>query len=307
MPTVVITEFIGAEAITDLERDFAVVYDPELHGRPADLAAAVPAAAALVVRNRTQVTRELVAAAPGLRVVGRLGVGLDNIDLDACREHGVEVRPATGANAVAVAEYVIGAMLVLIRRAFRATDRLVAGEWPRTEMMGREAAGRTLGLIGFGGIAREVAGRARALGMAVAAHDPYLGPGVPPWVDVVEDLGGLAARSDVLTVHVPLTEETRGLVGPAVLDRLPEEALVINTSRGGIVDEDAVAERLRTGRLGGAALDVFVVEPLDAAAGARFAGVPNLLLTPHIAGVTEESYRRVADMIVAAVREVLHS
>ncbi len=305
MATVVISEFINPEAIDDLAADFEVRYDPELFARPADLVGATASADALIVRNRTLVTRELVAAAPRLQVVGRLGVGLDNIDMEACRDHGVAVRPATGANAVAVAEYVIAALLVLLRGAFRATERVMAGEWPRTDLAGREAAGRTLGLVGFGGIAREVAARARALGMAIAAHDPYLGPEVPEWVEVAPRLDDLVARADVLSVHVPLTDETRGLLDSTMLARLPDGAVVINTSRGGIVDEEALVGGLRSGRLGGAALDVFVSEPLDAASGARFAGVPNLLLTPHIAGVTEESYRRVAATVVAAVREEL--
>lgn len=305
MADVVISEFITPGAIADLAADFDVAYDEGLHERPAELARVVAPARALIVRNRTQVTRELVAGAPSLAVVGRLGVGLDNIDLDACRERGVAVRPATGANAVAVAEYVIAAALLLTRRAFGATARVAAGEWPRGELMGNEVAGRRLGLVGFGGIAREVAARARGLGIEVAAFDPYLGGDVPDWVTVSPSLGELLPIAEMLSVHVPLTDETRGLLGAAELAALPPGAVVINTARGGIVDEQALVAALRAGRLGGAALDVFATEPLDAAAGAPFAGVPNLLLTPHIAGVTEESYERVSDVVVAAVREEL--
>ena len=165
MADIVISEFMDEAAVSDLAGGYEVLYDAGLVDRPADLAAALADARALIVRNRTQVNAALLAAAPRLAVVGRLGVGLDNIDMAACEAHGVAVCPATGANAVAVAEYVIATMLVLLRGAYGATARIVAGEWPRGALIGREAAGRRLGLVGLGGVAREVARRARALDM----------------------------------------------------------------------------------------------------------------------------------------------
>ncbi len=314
MPKVVISEFMDEAAIAAELAGLDVVYDPGLVDRPEDLAAAAARADALIVRNRTQVRGALLDAARDLTVVGRLGVGLDNIDLPACRARGIAVYPATGANDGAVAEYVIASALLLLRGAYGATARVAAGTWPRNALMGREIAGKRLGLVGFGSIARETARRAAALGMAVAAHDPFVAADDPAWTQTWTPASGpvertaldaLIAGSDVLSLHVPLTDATRGLIDAAALARMPTGAILINAARGGIVDEAAVAAALRSGHLGGAALDVFEREPLDAAAGAVFAGVPNLILTPHIAGVTRESNVRVSAVTAAAVRRYL--
>jgi (S)-sulfolactate dehydrogenase len=302
MADIVISEFMDEAIVRSAFAGRDVLYDPALVDRPADLAAAVADARALVVRNRTQVRGALLAAAPRLRVVGRLGVGLDNIDVDACKARGIAVRPATGANDVSVAEYVIAAMLVLLRRAWFATPDVLAGRWPRMSTIGGEARGRTLGLIGLGAIARETAHRARAMGMDIVAHDPHLPVGHDAWkLAASRELETLLAEADVVSLHVPLTAETRHVLGKANLARMKRGAILVNAARGGIVDEAALAEALRSGHLGGAALDVFEREPLDAASAQVFAGVPNLLLTPHIAGVTEESNVRVSDVTARAV------
>ena len=302
MADIVISEFMDEAAIRDLLPGRDVLYDAKLVDRPADLAAALADARALVVRNRTQVRGALLEAAPKLRVVGRLGVGLDNIDLEACKARGIAVCPATGANDVAVAEWAITAMLVLLRGAWSATPQVIAGGWPRMTTIGREASGKTLGLVGLGGIARETATRAAALGLRICAADPLLPADHPAWklADRVT-LDELVRRSDVISLHVPLTTETRGLFDAARLGAMRRGAILLNAARGGIVDEAALAASLRSGHLGGAALDVFEQEPLDAAQGATFAGVPNLLLTPHIAGVTDESNVRVSHVTLEAV------
>lgn len=298
-PRVVISEFIAPEGLARLEATVDVVADATLVGDRARLLAAVADADALLVRDRTQVDAELLAAAPRLRVVGRLGVGTDNLDLEALEARGVTVRLATGANAVSVAEHVIGALLFLSRPSFTATGRVIAGEWPRPELIGRELSGRTLGLLGFGATARAVAQRAAALGMAIVASDPVVtdaGPGVE--LLAPEEL---FAAADALSVHAPLLPSTRGLVGTSAIARMPEGALLVDTSRGGVVDHDAVLAALRSGHLAGAALDVHPVEPVDATTGARYADVPGLLLTPHLAGVTHESNTRISTMIADAV------
>ena len=307
MPDIVISEFMDAAAVNGLRDGFEVLYDPGLVDRPAALAAALGAARALIVRNRTQVTADLLTAAPALVAVGRLGVGLDNIDLKACGTRGIEVFPATGANDQAVAEYVIAAALILLRGAYHAGPEMLAGAWPRQALMGRETAGKTLGLVGFGAIARQVAARARALGMGVAATDPFVAAEDPAWQGVArhDSLASLLPAVDVLSLHVPLTDATRGLIDAAALDRMKPDAALINTARGGIVDEEALADSLRAGRLGGAALDVFAEEPLSAAEAAIFAGLPNLILTPHIAGVTAESNVRVSAVTARRVRQAL--
>lgn len=304
MADIVIAEFMDEAAVEDLRRDYDVVYDPGLVDRADDLLAAIAGCRALVVRNRTQVGGALLDAAPRLEALGRLGVGLDNIDIEACQARGVTVLPATGANDLAVAEYVIAGLFMLLRGAYHAGARVLAGEWPRTDLMGREVAGRRLGLIGFGAIGRAVASRARALGMTVAAYDPYVSPDDPAWAGVdARGLDDIVGESDALSLHVPLTDETRHLIDGKALSRMRPGAVLINAARGGVVDEDALAGALRAGTLGGAMLDVFENEPL--AAGSPLEGVPNLILTPHIAGLSEDSHRRISAVTAANVRRVL--
>ncbi len=307
MSRVVVSEFMNEAALAPLAAEYEVVFDPTLVDDRSRLLSELDDAVAIIVRNRTQVDSELLDAAPQLRAVGRLGVGLDNIDLDACADRNVSVHPAVGANAQAVAEYVIGTMLLLFRGAYRANQAMVAGDWPRGELQGAEISGKRLGLIGFGAIARLVAARAAALGMTVAAHDPYLPGDDPAWNDVnrFAAVSELLENSDAVSLHVPLTEATRHLINEENIALLPSGALVINTSRGGIVDDQALAAALRSGTIGGAALDVFEVEPLNATAGAVFAGLDNVVLTPHIAGLTAESNQRVSDLTVQNVRQAL--
>lgn len=310
MPDIVISEFMDEAAIAASLSGFDVLYDPGLVDRPDDLAAAVGAARALIVRNRTQVRGALLEAAQNLVCVGRLGVGLDNIDVAACEARGVKVFPATGANDIGVAEYVVGAAMMLMRAAYAASDEVIAGAWPRNRLMGREVFGKTMGLVGFGSIAKETAKRAAALGMRVVAYDPFVAAGDPawsqPWGSVEKRaLDALLAEADVVSLHVPLTEKTKNLIDAAALAAMKPDAILINAARGGVVDEPALAAALKEGRLGGAALDVFETEPLSADEGAVFAGCPNLVLTPHIAGVSVESNVRVSAVTAENVRRAL--
>ena len=301
MPDIVISEFMDDDAVAALSTEFDTVYDPGLVDRPDDLAATLPQARALIVRNRTQVRGALLDAGTSLVCVGRLGVGLDNIDTEACAARNIDVYPATGANDASVAEYVVTAALILLRGAWHSSDEVASGAWPRQKLMGQEVGGRTLGLIGYGGIARQTAQRARALGMQVIASDPYLDPGNPAWGETERGTADdVFARADVLSLHVPLTDGTRHLVNADRLGAMKQGAIVINAARGGVVDEAALADALASGHISGAALDVFETEPLTAQAGARFAGL-NVLLTPHIAGVTEESNIRVSALIAEKV------
>jgi len=302
MSEIVITEFMDEAAIREILAGRDVLYDPKLVDRPNDLLAQLSDARALIVRNRTQVRGALLEAAPKLEVVGRLGVGLDNIDVDACKARGITVHPATGANDLSVAEYVITAALVLLRRAWTATPEVTAGKWPRMTTIGREISGKTLGLIGLGNIARETATRARALGMQIVAFDPFLPADHAAWQLAKPcSLKELLQTADVVSLHVPLLPSTKNMIGREQLASMRRGSILINAARGGVLDEDAVIDSLRSGHLGGAALDVFDTEPLDAARGARFTETSNLLLTPHIAGVTEESNVRVSELIARRV------
>jgi (S)-sulfolactate dehydrogenase len=302
MSRIVISEFMDDAAVAAMSDRHDTLYEADLVDRRADLEAALASAEVLVVRNRTRVDAALLSAGPALKAVGRLGVGLDNIDLDACATRGIVVWPATGANDLAVAEYVITSAMALLRGAYAASDQVAAGDWPRQRLIGGETAGRVMGLLGFGAIARQVATRAAALGMEVIAHDPHLSEEDPAWSQAGRvTFEELLARSDALSLHVPLTPATRHIIDAPALARMPARAVLINAARGGVVDEDALAAALSSGRLAGAALDVFETEPLTAAAGAKFAGLGNLILTPHIAGVTSESNVRVSDLIARKV------
>ncbi|MFT2095770.1 3-phosphoglycerate dehydrogenase [Acidiphilium multivorum] len=302
MAEIVISEFMDDAAVAQLAARADTLYARDLVDRPDDLRAALADARALIVRNRTKVDAALLDAAPKVTCVGRLGVGLDNIDLDACRKRGVTVYPATGANDDAVAEYVVVTAMILLRPAFLGSTAVAAGDWPRDRAIGREIAGKRAGLIGFGRTARKTAVRLAALGMEILAHDPVLkdteiaAAGAKPI-----SLMDLLASSDLVTLHIPLTEATRNLIDTKALAAMKQSAVLVNAARGGVLDEAALASALKAGSLAGAALDVFSREPLDAAAASVFRDVPNLILTPHIAGVTTESNVRVSDLIATII------
>lgn len=307
MSELVITEFMDAAAIELLRQHHTVHYAPDLFEREADLHALLQNAAALIVRNRTQVSAGLLASAPQLRAVGRLGVGLDNIDQEACRARNIAVLPATGANAAAVAEYVLAMIFITLRKAYDRSAEVAAGGWPRSQASGgNEVGGKTLGLVGFGDIGRKVATLANAIGMQVIAHDPALPLDSDAWQNhhvAPVALQTLLAQADVVSLHIPLLPATRGLLGREAIASMKHGAILINTARGHIVDEIALADALRSGHLGGAAIDVFADEPLPA--GSPLGGLPNVWLTPHVAGLTVESNTRVSQLVAERILAAL--
>jgi (S)-sulfolactate dehydrogenase len=307
MARIVISEFMDERAVARLVAVHDVLYDPQLVGDAARLRAEAAKADALVVRNLTQVRGELLAALTRCKVVGRLGVGLDNIDVPACEAKGIKVIPATGANALSVAEYVITSTMLLLRGAFASSAAVAAGEWPRATLgNGRETAGQTLGIIGFGSIGQTTARLARGLGMQVIAYDAMLAPDAAVFAQTGVRQAGLdelISSADAVTLHVPLVDTTRGLFSASRIGQMKKGAVLINTSRGHIVDITAVSAALRSGQLGGAAIDVFDVEPLPVSA--TLQSCPNLLLTPHISGVSMQSNERVSFMIADKVLESL--
>ena len=306
---IVITEFMDDDAVATLVAAFGegnVLYDATLVDKPEALAAAAVDCDALIVRNRTQVRGALLDACKKARVIGRLGVGLDNIDVPACEARGMKVIPATGANALAVAEYVIATAMLLRRASYLSTDAVVAGKWPRNALSaGRETGGSTLGLIGYGSIGQMTGALAHGLGMNVIAYDPALPEGHAAWLAAAHrvDLATLITTADVISLHVPLVDVTRDMFNDERIAAMKSGAILINTARGGIIDEAALAAALKSGHLGGAAIDVFASEPMPASD--VFAGCPNLILTPHIAGVSFEANVRVSSMIADAVIRAL--
>ena len=308
MSDVLISEFMDTEIAEGLIAEFDVHWDPDLWGKRDELLARVADARAIVVRNATQVNPELLDAAPKLEVVARMGVGLDNIDVEACKTRGVEVCPSIGANAVSVAEYVITSAMILLRGpAYYATQDVVGGAWDRPKFAGAtEIAGRTIGIVGFGSIGQVVGEKARGMGMDVIAYDAMMPDDHPAWADARRvGLDDLIADADVITLHCPKLPETIDLIDARQFDRMKSSAVLVNSARGGIVNEAACADALREGKIAGAALDTLDIEPITLEVSALFQGVPNLILTPHIAGVTRDSNRRIAEVAAGNVRRVL--
>lgn len=301
---VVVTELIWDEGLEILSQCGEVSYDANLW-RSGQLEEVVADADALIVRNQTRVTGNLLDSAPKLKVIGRLGVGLDNIDLAAASDRHITVVYARNANAVSVAEYVFATVLTFARRLQPATEDVKQGNWNRRSFTGTEIYAKTLGLIGIGEIGSRVAVRAKAFGMGLLGYDPFL----PPYELAVADFGvtlttleDVLSRSDFISIHVPLTQTTRHLINRHTLSLVKQTSCIINTSRGGIVEEADLSEALAAGKLAGAALDVFENEP---PLGSPFFNLDNVILTPHIAGLTEEAQVKTSVLVAEEVAKVL--
>lgn len=291
-----------SEAGLDVLRDHVEV--SEGHRDGTELRKHLSTCHGVVVRSATQITREVLLNAEYLKVVGRAGVGVDNIDLDACRDLGIAVVNAPTASSEAVAELTLAHMLGLARHLPAADASVKEGRWDKSELAGCELRGRTLGLVGSGRIGSRVAQLARAFGMDVLTFDPYITPDDAEafGAELVEDLHGMLADSDVISVHCPLTDETRHILSDDEFEAAPDHAWVVNCARGGIVDEDALARALQEGEIGAAALDVFETEPPTDSSLLDLDGVQ---LTPHLGAATEEAQRRVGVICAEQVVAVL--
>jgi D-3-phosphoglycerate dehydrogenase len=278
----------GLEILRESGAEVRVLSDEE---RPR-LLEILPGHDALIVRSMTKVTREVLEAGRGLKVVGRAGIGVDNIDVAAATEHGVLVVNAPTANLLSATEHTLALLLAVARHVPAADASMKAGAWDRKRFVGTELQGKTLGVVGFGRIGQKVAERARAFGMEVLAHDPYLDPAAARRLDVeLVELDQLLPRADVVTLHTPMTEATRGLLSAERIGAMKDGALLINCARGGLVDEAALLAALESGRLAGAGLDVFAEEPPRDLA---LVGHPKVVATPHIGAQTREAQKRIA-------------
>jgi D-3-phosphoglycerate dehydrogenase len=298
---VVIAEKISPSAVEVLKEPRWTVVTPEqLKG---DLAAQLESADALIVRSAVQVDSTLLEHARKLRVVGRAGVGVDNIDLDAATRKGIAVMNTPGANAVAVAEHTLAMMLVMARHLARANALMHQGKWEKKSLQGTELRGKTLGIAGLGRIGMEVARRARAFGMEVVAHDPFVSAAVAKEQSIrLAPVDEVYAAADYLTLHVGLTPQTMGMVNPESLKKMKRGVRLVNCARGELVNEAALVEALKSGQVAGAALDVFNQEPLK---DSPLAAMENVILTPHIGGTTHEAQEAVGYQIALQVKEYL--
>jgi D-3-phosphoglycerate dehydrogenase len=302
--SILVADKIAREGLSPLSSDprFELVERSGLKGE--ELAAAISSADAVLVRSATKITRESLARATHLKVIGRAGVGVDTIDVEAATERGVAVMNAPAGNTISAAELAFALLLSLIRKIPAADRSMKDGQWDRSSFGGTELYRKVLGLIGAGRVGGEVALRARAFGMRVLAYDPFLSP------DAAREMGAELApleqvlgKADVVSLHVPLTDKTRGMLGDAQLALLKPSAVIINAARGGVMDEAALLRRLAEGKIAGAALDVFDPEPLPADHPLR--RLPNVVLTPHLGASTDEAQLNVAIEIAEAVRAAL--
>jgi len=298
---IVIAEKISASAV-DLLREprWIVVTSDQMEG---GLAAQLKSADALIVRSAVQVNAELLAHAKKLRVIGRAGVGVDNIDLEPATRQGIAVMNTPGANAVAVAEHTLAMMLALARHLCRANELMHAGKWEKKSLQGTELRGKTLGIVGLGKVGMEVARRARAFGMEIIAHDPFVSTAVAKEQGIaLAKLEEVYAASDYLTLHVGLNPQTTGMINANTLKKMKRGVRLVNCARGELVDESALAHALKQGHVAGAALDVFVEEPLK---NSPLTALENVILTPHIGGSTHEAQEAVGYQIALQVKEYL--
>jgi (S)-sulfolactate dehydrogenase len=304
---IVIPEKILPESLDKLcAKNHEVIYDPQLVNDHKKLLALTHDTDAIIVRRLTQVKGKLLDSMINCKVVGRLGVGLDNIDVVTCHARGIEVIPAIGANARSVAEYVIATSMMLMRTAYLSTHEVINGQWPKERIdQGKEVLGSVLGIVGFGSIGQITADLALKMGFRVVANTYRKSSIDQPIIDGVTyaSLEELITISDVVSLHLPYTAESKNLFNKSTIAKMKPGAILINTARGGIVDDDALIDAILRGHLSGAAIDVFENEPL--ANSPKYNNVPNLILTPHIAGITQQSEKRVNQLVVERVLEVL--
>ena len=298
MKKVLITEFMEQDSVDKMSENFDVTYDTSLHENQAKLSSLISNTDAVIVRNKTQLTEELLSKAKQLTFIGRLGVGLDNIDTDYCSNNGIFVQPATGMNADSVAEYVITCSLSLLKNIPIAHHGTSSGQWPRTSIESRELGRKTLGLLGFGVIGKKVSRLAQVFGAKVIAYDPFVKESEASKHNVSlvkqEDLFDL---SDVISIHLPLTDQTRDLINARSFNLMKQNPIIINSSRGSIVNEKDLLQAYSEKIISGFALDVFSSEPVEEDFYKHISNSMNCILTPHNSGVTTESNVRVSQFI----------
>jgi D-3-phosphoglycerate dehydrogenase len=266
------------------------------HLEKEDLLKIMPEIEVLIVRSATKVTADIIEAGTKLKIIGRAGTGLDNIDVKAAEAKGIKVINTPGANSISVAELTIGLMIACSRHIARGTIDLKNGKWTKKELEGHELFGRTVGIIGFGNIGREVAKRLLAFDMKILAYDPFVKE-TDMNVKMV-DLDTLYKESDYITIHVPLTPETKNLINKETISKMKDGVIIINAARGGIIDEEALYEALVSGKVYAAGLDVFEVEPPTDELRQKLLALPNIVATPHIGASTFEAQERVGMLLV---------
>ena len=304
MTKILISEFINQESLDNLNKKFDVKYDEKLWENSKKLEEIIKDYDGLIVRNKTQVNLKILENANNLKFIGRLGVGLDNINTENCKIKNIHVQPATGMNAVSVAEYVLSSSMSLIKKIPMFHAGTVKGEWPRTTIKSEEINQKRIGVIGFGTIGKKVAEYALKNKLTVLAYDPYLAELNEKEIKIkLSNLKEIFEKSDIISLHLPLTEETKNLINKSTFLQMKNKPIIINTSRGSIINENDLIDAYHNDLISGFALDVFENEPIKSEFYKKISSDMNCILTPHISGVTTESNIRVSDFIVKKTTE----
>ena len=301
---ILITEFMEGKSIEILKTKFDVTFDQDLSNNPSKLKKIISNFDILIVRNKTKVKKEILENTSNLKFIGRLGVGLDNIDTEYCKNNNIYVQPATGMNADSVAEYVINSALSLLKNIPIANTETQKGNWPRNSIISRELKDKTIGILGFGLIGRKVAKISKIFEANVIAYDPYVDQNIAKKFNTkLDTLENVLNNAHVISLHIPLTQETNNLINTESIKLMKKKPIIINSSRGGIINEEHLIDAYLNNQISGFALDVFQNEPVQHNILEKINPTFNCIITPHNAGVTEESNIRVSQFIADSIIE----
>ena len=304
MINILITEFIDQEALKILSKDFNVIYKKDIWENSDYLKEEINKFDGIIVRNKTNLNQSILEKAANLKYIGRLGVGLDNIDTEYCKQNNIFVQPATGMNADSVAEYVISSSLSLLKKTKLINAKTQSGQWPRTSITTNELKGKILGLIGFGDIAKKVLKLINAFEVTTIAFDPFITSQEMEEHNVKKvTFENILSLADIISIHVPLNNETKYLFDKKTFQKMNNKPIIINSSRGGIINETDILEAYKNNYISGFALDVYEHEPVNKIFLKNITNDMNCILSPHIAGVTEESNTRVSEFIMNKTNE----
>ena len=304
MINILITEFIDQEALKILSKDFNVIYKKDIWENSDYLKKEINKFEGIIVRNKTNLNQSILEKAENLKYIGRLGVGLDNIDTEYCKKNNIFVQPATGMNADSVAEYVISSSLSLLKKTKLINAKTQSGQWPRTSITTNELKGKILGLIGFGDIAKKVLKLINAFEVTTIAFDPFITSQEMEEHNVKKvTFENILSLADIISIHVPLNNETKYLFDKKTFQKMNNKPIIINSSRGGIINETDILEAYKNNYISGFALDVYEHEPVNKIFLKNITNDMNCILSPHIAGVTEESNTRVSEFIMNKTNE----
>ncbi len=299
MTKILITEFIDSQSLQNLNKKFDVIYKKDAWQNKDFLEREIQKFDGIIVRNKTSLDKKILINASNLKFIGRLGVGLDNIDTEYCKKNNIIVQPATGMNSDSVAEYVVNSSLTLLKKTHIIKEQTLQGKWPRTSIVTKELKGKTLGLIGFGDISKKVLNLVNVFDVSCIAYDPFITSKQMEAENVKKvSFDEILNLADIISIHVPLNNETKYLFDRQVFIKMKKQPIIINSSRGGVINEKDLIDAYKNKNISGFALDVFENEPVNEAFYNNITNDMNCILTPHIAGVTTESNVRVSNFII---------